>query len=179
MDLNYKIKQILVDKNLSPSQFADDIGVQRSSISHILAGRNRPSLDIIKKIVSTYADVEIEWLLDIEPHTNHQEEATNTSTLANTIEPIKSAYTTHEIPSKGNNNRVEHTRGNNTCYEPITVQPNRETEIMTGPQESIPANINSAHLPLSSEPTTTEAPLQVERILVFYTNGTFKEYKPS
>jgi len=39
MSINDKIKQILIDKNLTPSYFADEIGVQRSSISHILSGR--------------------------------------------------------------------------------------------------------------------------------------------
>ncbi|RYE18968.1 MAG: XRE family transcriptional regulator, partial [Sphingobacteriaceae bacterium] len=37
MNINDKIKQILIDRNFSPSYFADEIGVQRSSISHILS----------------------------------------------------------------------------------------------------------------------------------------------
>jgi len=49
--------------NLSPSQFADEIQVQRSSISHILSGRNKPSLDFVLKILSTYPDINSEWLM--------------------------------------------------------------------------------------------------------------------
>ncbi len=48
---------------LSASLFADKIGVQRSSISHILSGRNKPSLDFILKITSVFNDVDIHWLL--------------------------------------------------------------------------------------------------------------------
>ena len=48
----------------SASSFADSIGVQRSSISHILSGRNKPSLDFVLKILSTYPDVELYWLLN-------------------------------------------------------------------------------------------------------------------
>jgi transcriptional regulator with XRE-family HTH domain len=64
MLLNQKIKQILVEKQLSPSYFADEIGVQRSSISHILSGRNKPSFEIIQKIVKRFPDLGYEWLMD-------------------------------------------------------------------------------------------------------------------
>lgn len=64
MILNNKIKQILVTKSLTPSLFADKIGVQRSSISHILSGRNKPSFEIIQKIVKCYPDLGFDWLMD-------------------------------------------------------------------------------------------------------------------
>jgi len=44
------------------SSFAEKIGVQRSSISHILSGRNKPSLDFILKVLSSFPDVELYWL---------------------------------------------------------------------------------------------------------------------
>ncbi len=46
------------------SSFSDKIGVQRSSISHILSGRNKPSLDFVLKILATYPEVELYWLLN-------------------------------------------------------------------------------------------------------------------
>ena len=58
-----RIQLILKTKNLSSSQFADEIQVQRSSISHILSGRNKPSLDFIMKILSTYSEVNADWLI--------------------------------------------------------------------------------------------------------------------
>ena len=48
----------------SASSFAEKIGVQRSSISHILSGRNKPSLDFIMKVLSYYPEVELYWLLN-------------------------------------------------------------------------------------------------------------------
>ena len=65
--LNEKIKEILVSKEISPSHFADEIGVQRSSISHILSGRNKPSFDIIQKIVRRYPDLGTKWFLEDAP----------------------------------------------------------------------------------------------------------------
>mgnify|MGYP000108829433 FL=1 len=49
---------------LTASLFADKIGVQRSSISHILSGRNKPSLDFILKVTGVFSDVDIQWLLN-------------------------------------------------------------------------------------------------------------------
>lgn len=48
----------------SAAAFAEKIGVQRSSISHILSGRNKPSLDFVMKIINTYPEVELYWLLN-------------------------------------------------------------------------------------------------------------------
>ena len=48
----------------SASSFAEKISVQRSSISHILSGRNKPSLDFIMKVLSSYPEVELYWLLN-------------------------------------------------------------------------------------------------------------------
>lgn len=46
------------------SSFAEKIGVQRSSISHILSGRNKPSLEFILKILASFPEVELYWLLN-------------------------------------------------------------------------------------------------------------------
>lgn len=56
--------QIIIDlKELQPSKFADEISVQRSSMSHIIAGRNKPSLDFLQKVVLRFPDVNINWIL--------------------------------------------------------------------------------------------------------------------
>jgi len=59
-----RIKKILEHHKLTASLFADRIGVQRSSISHILSGRNKPSLDFILKITAEFPEVDIYWLLN-------------------------------------------------------------------------------------------------------------------
>jgi transcriptional regulator with XRE-family HTH domain len=49
--------------NLGSSQLAGEIGVQPSGISHILSGRNNPSLDFVLKVLNRYPDLSSEWLL--------------------------------------------------------------------------------------------------------------------
>ncbi|MDR2083925.1 MAG: helix-turn-helix domain-containing protein [Bacteroidales bacterium] len=58
-----RIIKIMEDKNLSSAHFADAIGVQRSTLSHILSERNKPSLDIIIKILNTYPEINADWLI--------------------------------------------------------------------------------------------------------------------
>ncbi len=63
MSIVDRIKQLMHDSELSAAAFADIIGVQRSSISHILSERNKPSLDFILKILQAYPSVSSDWLL--------------------------------------------------------------------------------------------------------------------
>lgn len=59
-----RLQKILEFYDLSAAAFADAIDVGRSSISHILSGRNKPSLDFVLKVVQTYPEVELYWLLN-------------------------------------------------------------------------------------------------------------------
>ncbi|WP_445747400.1 helix-turn-helix transcriptional regulator [Polaribacter sp.] len=63
-----RLKKILDYYDLSAALFADKIGVQRSSISHILSGRNKPSLDFILKITAVFEEVDLYWLVDGKGH---------------------------------------------------------------------------------------------------------------
>lgn len=58
-----RIQTVMDHYGLTVSAFADQIGVQRSSISHLLNGRNKPSLDFVMKLVDTYPQVNLYWLL--------------------------------------------------------------------------------------------------------------------
>lgn len=62
-DFGKRMQQIIDYYGISASTFADALGVGRSSISHILSGRNKPSLDFVTKITETYIEVDLYWLL--------------------------------------------------------------------------------------------------------------------
>ena len=59
-----RLQKILKDNNLSASQFAKKINVQRSSVSHILSKRNKPSLDFIIKISKNFENISLDWLIN-------------------------------------------------------------------------------------------------------------------
>lgn len=58
-----RIKVLMDQHELNASSFAEMIGVQRSSISHVLSGRNKPSLEFLAKIETAFDEVSFEWLL--------------------------------------------------------------------------------------------------------------------
>ncbi|MBE7686120.1 helix-turn-helix domain-containing protein [Tenacibaculum piscium] len=62
-DILTRLKKIISHYNLTSSTFADAINVQRSSISHLLSGRNKPSLDFVMKTINKFPEVDLYWFL--------------------------------------------------------------------------------------------------------------------
>ena len=58
-----RIKKIITDNNLSNSEFAEKIGIPKSSVTHLLSERNNPSLDVIIKISETFEDISTDYLI--------------------------------------------------------------------------------------------------------------------
>lgn len=79
MDLLERIVFVMKSNNLSASAFADKIDVQRSSISHILSGRNKPSLELIQKVLNAFPKVNSDWLLSGNTTINNEFSTTSSS----------------------------------------------------------------------------------------------------
>ena len=93
----------------SASSFAEKIGVQRSSISHILSGRNKPSLDFVLKILEAFPEVELYWLLNGKGHFPKPDLFSNNTTppLSNLVskkENIETKETSSNVPDEIKNN---------------------------------------------------------------------------
>lgn len=61
--MNDRLKRFMDAENISQAQLADNMGVARASISHILAGRNKPSYDFLLNLAQHYPTLNLEWLL--------------------------------------------------------------------------------------------------------------------
>ena len=96
-----RVRKIMEDNGLSSSQMADRIGVQRSAISHILSGRNKPSLDFVIKVLEAFENVSSDWLLKGENESrkttvsipNNQPKIKVDNTGRKTIEKVLILYT--------------------------------------------------------------------------------------
>ncbi|WP_395051921.1 helix-turn-helix transcriptional regulator [Flavobacterium sp.] len=136
--------EILFDYyTISSSSFADKIGVQRSSLSHLLSGRNKPSLDLILKIIAVFPEVDLYWILNGKgsfPKNNNSEniisdaKKTETSTLFN--------FPTEDIE-----------------------------ELKKVKKSDIEENVIESKLDNNSYSSKI-----VDKIVFFYTDGSFKEY---
>lgn len=61
--MNTRLQQFLSAENLSPTQFADILGIQKSRLSHILSGRNKPGYEFIELFMKKFPNVNMEWLI--------------------------------------------------------------------------------------------------------------------
>ena len=133
-DFSKRLHRILEFYELSAAGFADKIEVGRSSISHILSGRNKPSLDFVMKIVKSFPEVELYWLLNGKGSFPPTEE--NSKNLTSSTSDLFSSEDTNQVTNE------------------------KQEKI-----EDFP-------IPLHKEQKN-----EIARIVVFYKNGTFEEYK--
>ncbi|MDO6596796.1 helix-turn-helix transcriptional regulator [Oceanihabitans sp. 2_MG-2023] len=127
----------------SASSFAEKVGVQRSTISHILSGRNKPSLDFVMKVLSSFPEVELYWLMNgkgVFPNENKNEAK------------IQEIEKVEKKPTASNNENIEISNS-------------------SPPSSSSNSNLN---LPLHSSEGK-----KIERIVIFYTDGSFQNFNNS
>ena len=145
--------EILLDYySLNASAFADKIGVQRSSLSHLLSGRNKPSLDFILKILEVFPDVDLYWILNGKGNFPKNSDENRSGIIA---EKIISAPT--PIPQ----NQIAE-----NLFSPA------EIPVVKNPIENIKTILNE-------NITISTSSNEIDKIVIFYKNGTFKDYKPS
>ncbi|WP_372795477.1 helix-turn-helix transcriptional regulator [Lutibacter sp.] len=97
-DFSKRLIQMMDYYEISAALLAEKIEVQRSSISHILSGRNKPSLDFVLKILKTFPEVELYWLLNgIGKFPKHSKIIESAPTLFSTVEKD---ITVKEIPKR-------------------------------------------------------------------------------
>ena len=76
-NIGQRLKQILDSKGLNAIEFSEQVGIQRSSLSHLFSGRNKPSIDLLMKIKRQFPDTDLEWLISGE---SRKSELENTAT---------------------------------------------------------------------------------------------------
>ena len=148
-DFIKRLEIILDYYNLSASAFADKINVQRSSLSHLLSGRNKPSLDFIIKVIEVFPEVDLYWILNGKGNFPKSENVVST-----VLETEKKS------PSQ---QFIENT--------------NSELDLFSTVEKGIASTLPESN-PVESIKTENNSDEEIERIVVFFKNGTFKNYKP-
>jgi transcriptional regulator with XRE-family HTH domain len=161
MNLSEKIELLIKRKQLSASQFADKLGIPRSSISHILSGRNKPSLDVVQKILRVFPEITAEDLL-------FEDRTLGSVAIAKEIIPAPAT------PS---------------LFDPILPTPSESVKNNSPEQTIVQSNLRRTRESSNTERNTSapaSAPVlnptylekKIERVLIFYSDGTFSESKP-
>jgi transcriptional regulator with XRE-family HTH domain len=183
-----RIILLIKAKNLTAAQFADQIGVQKSSISHIISGRNNASLDFIQKILLSYPEVNMDWLLFGKgPIFKGSETIVNSSgdkTLSQVSPPVSVPVDLFSeiVPGKSTDFRKE----NNYIPEQVAEEIIPKDTILEKPVIEEPENKNPvSDIPSQKQETETgkfshsnDSTKTIVKIVEFYSDNTFREYFP-
>lgn len=174
MDLKERISKVIAYSELSLSEFADEIEVQRSSISHITSGRNKPSLDFLMKIKSRFPELEWEWLIEGE---GQMLKMVETPTPENAIPDKPKQTSLPDLFSLINDEAFGVTEsedriGTEVAQESIITDQQLEKEKISDSQR---LEIPQPNLVTES---TDKQEVKVKRIVFFYDNGKFETFEP-
>ena len=162
-DLKTRLLKIMNSEGLTPSAFADAIGVQRSGISHILSGRNKPSLDFVQKILSCFPKYNAEWLV------NGTGEVYKKPTQKSIFDEIPNNQTEKVALNKSNQN-------DSTIKEPVDISIKNDESQPKNTDLASDNPVNQIKAPVIEDIKETES--QIEQIIVFYNDKSFKQYFP-
>ena len=146
--MNQRLQQFLQAENLSQSQFADSINVARASVSHILAGRNKPGFEFIESMSRRYPSLNLEWLVTGKGKMYKNALAAPQNTVFAPQEPAP------EPPA-------------DLFPETPSIESNT---LFTEQKQSKPQVFTKQQLP-------TPKAKSISRIVVFYDDGTYQELK--
>lgn len=165
--MNSRLQQFLDIEKLSPARLADMLGVQRSGLSHILSGRNKPGYDFIFKFLNCFPTINAEWLLtgkgkpykDLSDLPSFPDPNLGKATILDKNEDFFSFSSS----SENNNASVQ-------AQHKLDNQPNKDDfDISKLTQNGINTEI----------PKNTRKNKTVKRVIIFYNDGSFDEMYPT
>ncbi len=156
-----RIKKFMDYKGISPSELADTIGVQRSNVTHVLKGRNKPSFQFIEKMLQIYPELNAKWLL------------LGTGSMVDS--PTKSRSLFDQIIDEPTMSTAKPKTEEAKPEIPNIEKPIVELNDTTTP--TVSTEKNELHNALQDQFFSSEKP--IERLIVFFKDSTFKVYNPS
>lgn len=168
MNLSDKIELLIKRKQMSSSQFADVLGIPRSSISHILSGRNKPSLDVVQKILTAFPEVSAEDLLFEDRTLIVAGTKLSTPTSQETL-PLNNLF---DAPNDTASESIKNNLPESTIVRSNLRRSVKESNLTTNTvgNDSGLVNIHTSGRSLQKK---------IDRVIIFYSDGTFTESKPS
>ena len=193
--MNRRFQTILDLENLSPAQLADRLGVQRSGISHILSGRNKPSFELLQRVVQSFPEISAEWLITGNGKPLKEQNQAAASSAASGAANSRSSGTTPSTtpsisPSTTSGSNNSSTSGTISGTTPPFEGLFNSSEAAKEPQ--IPAQTSdiegiedeiSDFQPLQSSifdanPANDREKRALKRVILIYNDNTFEELLP-
>jgi plasmid maintenance system antidote protein VapI len=181
MNINDRFTKILEYSGFTASEFADEIDVQRSSISHIISGRNKPSLEFIVKIKNRFPEISWDWIILGQGVMLQNNSALSTSESKINLEEENSSPDLFTLIDEDYKNEIfiqenlqkEMPRESNTSFptpKKEKISDSQRLEV----QEDISEVQNIVNQSITNLPTENK----IKRIVFFYENGKFEAFEP-
>ena len=181
MNINDRFTKILEYSGFTASEFADEIDVQRSSISHIISGRNKPSLEFIVKIKNRFPEISWDWIILGQGEMLQNDSALSTSESKINLEEENSSPDLFTLIDEDYKNEIfiqenlqkETPRESNTSFP----TPNKE-KISDSQRLEVQEDISEVQNIVNQSITNSPAENKIKRIVFFYENGKFEAFEP-
>lgn len=167
-----RIEKIMQHENISSGQFALEIGIQNSTLSHILNNRNNPSLDVLKKILNRFQNISSDWLILGQGPMFRQEKHSQSLSLFENLDENTSESGTLDLFDHQNS---------------ATVSLPKENEMLKNMEKTSLKVETISNLTEKEEPVPTSPPpvkivevkieKSVKKIILYYTDNTFQEFE--
>ena len=181
MEINERITKVLEYSGFSASEFADEIDVQRSSISHIISGRNKPSLEFVTKIKNRFPELSWDWIILGQGEMLQNNSALSTSESKINLEEENSSPDLFTLIDEDYKNEVfvQENIQNETLRELNKSFPSPRKEILSDSQQlDIQENISEVQSIVNETVTNINTESKIKKIVFFYENGKFEAFEP-
>lgn len=176
-NMTNRLQQFLELENLTPARLADILGVQRSGLSHILSGRNKPGYDFIYKLLVKFPELSADWFLTGKGKPYKQREPCPAPPAAKNKEtlPLHNGSDTpqrdlFDPPYAGNGETYENTIERNEAENHSLLFNNEE---ISSSKSGFQPNENAENAnPLPSARKIRK----IKRVTIFYDDGSFEEF---
>lgn len=157
-----RIEKVMQHEGMNSALFANAIGIQGSTLSHILNGRNNPSLSVLQSILNRFPDISPEWLIMGQGTMERATKQSQVPTLFDVVDETSSKTVTHvqEMPQ---------------ISAPVLESIRQNSPVQ--PLQSVSLPFIEAPKVVVTETVPAQPPRSVVKVIVYYSDNTFQEFK--
>lgn len=146
-----RLMKLMETEGLNAKQFANEVGIQAGTISNIVNGRNKPSLEVLQKVLHRFRTVSSDWMV------------LDSGSMYRPIGEAQSRTLFDELP-----------------VEPPMIVPDESDEEKNETQEHNYAGVKEQQNKVSPAGARGEAirNRKIEKIVVFFDDGTYEQLLP-
>ena len=177
--MNVRLQQFLAAENISQAQFADSISVARASVSHIVAGRNKPGFDFISSMIKRYPTLNVDWLIT---GNGKMYKTASDAPAAQVSKPEPSIPVTQAqaaVPSEesfASESDIAFAESEKTVEAPADAKPAESSSDVHDSASNVNIRTISDIITSSKSTELVKNKRKAVKVMIFFDDGTFQEF---